>query len=573
MKTNKLTSIVLLTALFTGACKQSPIVPVAPEVPVVETPDKGDADFSKFVALGDSYVAGAQGGTLFDASMAASLPKILATQFALAGGGAFNQPDVNHVNGLNFVVFAGTGGAVSTGRYLLFDPDGDVDPDGTGCATSRSAAPRSAGSPLALAVCPSTNTTPAMPSPYDTFQTLGALLAFTGDKALLNNFGVPGTRVFHTTAAAYGAAPPTGSPWYFRIASAPGTSTLLGDAASKGHKFFLMSMGLFDVGLYASGGATGNINGFGSNDMTPQAAFEGAWDFNLSTMLTDPAAKGVVTTIPDIISLPFFNTVTWNAIAFSDKNCSDATTIAGLNGLFGGYNGALDFLASPAAGNAITPEEAAKRKVVYGYGKNPVLLEDETLTDVGATLNAISPALAKFGKTRPATATDIILLTAGSALGTCAGSPAPGIPISAPPTGVPTGSWIYGVSAPLPDQYAIIPIEYVDIQARTLAFNTKIKDAAIAANASTVRVAVADINKEYNKLLTDKVYAADGVTITPTFAPPAGMFSEDGIHPNSRGYAFTANVVIDAINAAFNAKVPKASLAAYTPTALPIKGQ
>ncbi|MFM7851876.1 MAG: hypothetical protein ACKO96_08155, partial [Flammeovirgaceae bacterium] len=62
----------------------------------------------------------------------------------------------------------------------------------------------------------------------------------------------------------------------------------------------------------------------------------------------------------------------------------------------------------------------------------------------------------------------------------------------------------------------------------------------------------------------------DGVSITPSFAPPTGAFSEDGVHPNSRGYAFMANIFIDAINAKFGATIPKAKLSDYKGTALPV---
>jgi hypothetical protein len=56
----------------------------------------------------------------------------------------------------------------------------------------------------------------------------------------------------------------------------------------------------------------------------------------------------------------------------------------------------------------------------------------------------------------------------------------------------------------------------------------------------------------------------------PSFLPPYGAFSEDGVHPNSRGYAYLANIIIDAINTTFSANVPKASLADYKGTALPV---
>jgi hypothetical protein len=63
------------------------------------------------------------------------------------------------------------------------------------------------------------------------------------------------------------------------------------------------------------------------------------------------------------------------------------------------------------------------------------------------------------------------------------------------------------------------------------------------------------------------------VTITPNFAPPTGVFSEDGVHPNSRGYSFMANVFIDAINTKFTATIPKASIADYKGTGLPVSAQ
>ncbi|GEM_PF-71656 len=570
MKTNKIASIVLLTALLMGACIQKPIEPGPPPVVTPETPSAGTANFSKFVALGDSYVAGAQGGTMFNASQSASLPKILATQFSAVGGGAFNQADVGHDNGLNFVVFAGSGGTVSLGRYLLFDPDGDVDPDGTsGCATSRSAAPRAAGTPYSPAVCPSTSPTPAMPAPYNTFQTVTELVTYLGDRAILNNFGVPGTRVFHTTAAAYGAVPPTGSPWYFRQATNPGTSTLLGDASTKGHKFFLLSLGLFDILGYATSGAVGSNNGVGAADLTPEVSvFNPSYDANLAAMVgIDPEVKGVVTTIPDITSLPFFYTVTYNAIELKSSNCNDGAIMGGLNQIFTGYNQALDLI---LAGGypGLTADDVARRKVVYNFGKNPVLIQDETLLDLTTPLTSLpSPPFsntlfAQFGKMRPATATDMILLTAGSILGTCNPSAPTGWP--------PTLPYLFGLASPLSDGNVLIPSESAEILARTAAFNAHI---VAAAAVYTDQVAVADLKLAYKNLVTNKAYYSDGVSIVPTFAPPAGMYSEDGVHPNSRGYAFTANVIIDAINTKFTANILSASLANYPGTGLPIKGQ
>ncbi len=555
MKTNKIASIVILTLLFVGACKQTPIEPVTVTPPPGPDPDPGSAVLTKFVAVGDSYVAGMQGGALFDAGQSTSIPKILATQFALAGGGTFNQPDINSVNGFNptFSVVP----TVIVGRLVLFDADGSLDPDGAGCQVSRSAAPRPTNSPASTSTCPSTVATPVMPAPYNSAQSpLDPSFLFAGDKLTLNNFGVPGARIFHAGINNYGQL----NPLYGRFATDPLNVPLIADAASKLGTFHLFNFGAFDILNYATTGGVASNNGTGTNDMTDIGTFTAAYNGTIGAILLNPTTQVVLVNIPDFTTLPFFTTVLYNQIEFKSTNCSDAATIAGLNGLFAGYNAALDgLLAGSYPG--LTADEVARRKVVYKYGKNPVLISDETLTDLGAALNGISPALAQFGKTRPATSTDVITLSAGGALGTCA----PG-----PPTGVPAAQWIYGVSAPLPDQFVLIPSETSDILARTALFNGVINDVATA---NSTRVVVADINTAYKNLLASKVYVSDGVTITPSFAPPAGAFSEDGIHPNSRGCAFTANVIIDAINAKFTAVIPKASLGAYSGTGLPVNGQ
>jgi hypothetical protein len=497
-----------------------------------------------------------QASALFDAGQAASIPKILSSQFATVGGGAFNQPDINHPNGFN-ATFSVVPTAIR-GRLVLFDPDGSVDPDGSGCQVSRSAAPRAAGTPESTSTCPSTVVTPAMPAPYNTAQSpLDPSFIFDPTKrAALNNFGVPGARIFHATVPNYGVL----NPLYGRFASDPVSKPMINDAAEKGGSFFLFSFGAFDILNYATSGAAASNNGTATNDMTPSAVFAAAYGPTLNGMLAVPNSKGVVTTIPDITTLPYFTTVAWNSISFSSTGCTDAATLASLNGMtgFGGYNAALDGL---AAAMVITPAEAAKRKVVYAYGKNGILIKDETLADLSAALGGINPALAPYGQVRQATSTDIITLAAGGVLGTC------GIP---PGGSTPSPLWVFGVSAPLDDVYVLLPTEIADIQARTIDFNNTIKAAAAA---SSGRVAVADVYQAYKDLVTNKVYVANGVTITPSFAPPAGMYSEDGIHPNSRGAAFTANVIIDAINTTFSANIPKANLAMYPGTGLPVNGQ
>ena len=552
MKKTKIKYIALGALFLVWSCKQEPIKLTAPEaiVPPVVTPSKGTADFTKFIALGDSYTAGLQAGALFNDGQSKSVAKIMATQFATVGGGAFNQPDINSVNGFN-ASSSNPGAGVIRGRLVLFDPDGPVDPDGAGCQVSRSPAPRAAGSLQSTATCPSTVVTPAMPAPYNTADLPAP---FTGDKASLNNFSVPGTRIFHTTASAFGP----GNPYYGRFATAPGTSLLLNDAASKQGSFFMFYIGNFDILNYATAGATGSANGTGATDMTPEgAAFAPSYGPNLNAFLATPNSKGVVGNIPDVATLPFFFTVAWNNIEFKTTDCNVDATLAQLNGLtgFGGYNAALDGL---AAAGAITTAEAARRKVVYSLGKNGILIADKTLANLTTALSGINPALGAYGQVRQATATDLILLSAGAVLGTCATPP--GAP-------APSANFITGVSAPLGDQFVLLPSEIADIRSRTDAFNLIIKNTV---DASGGRVALADVNAAFKKLAADRIQVVDGVALAPSFAPPAGIFSEDGLHPNNRGSAYLANIFIDAINAKFNATIPKADLSKYNGTYLPI---
>jgi hypothetical protein len=58
--------------------------------------------------------------------------------------------------------------------------------------------------------------------------------------------------------------------------------------------------------------------------------------------------------------------------------------------------------------------------------------------------------------------------------------------------------------------------------------------------------------------------------VDATLAPPFGAFSEDGVHPNSRGYALAAYWIIQQINQEFGSNVPRPQISEYKGTGLPI---
>ena len=53
---------------------------------------KGDADFTKFVSIGNSLTSGYRDGALYVDGQLESYPAMMAAQMQLAGGGAFKQP-------------------------------------------------------------------------------------------------------------------------------------------------------------------------------------------------------------------------------------------------------------------------------------------------------------------------------------------------------------------------------------------------------------------------------------------------------------------------------------------------
>ena len=94
---NKFVYLVLLAAGF-AACEPEF------ENPVSQNYSAGDADFTSYVALGNSLTAGYMDGTVSRVGQTYSYPNLLARQFALVGGGEFTQPsyedDVNNLGGL-----------------------------------------------------------------------------------------------------------------------------------------------------------------------------------------------------------------------------------------------------------------------------------------------------------------------------------------------------------------------------------------------------------------------------------------------------------------------------------------
>lgn len=483
---------------------------------------KGEADFTTYVAVGNSLTSGYMDGTMYRSGQQYSFPNLLAKQFAVVGGGAFTQPsyadDASDVGGLLV-----QGNAVGATRMIIN---------------------MSSGGPENLKGTPSIEVTKLQAKAY-------------------NNMGVPGAKSFHLLTAGYGnlgnLAAGRANPYFVRHATTP-NATVLGDAMSMKPTFFTNWIGSNDVLAYALSGGTGkdqigntNPASYGGNDITDPQVFASTYNTILNT-LTSNGAKGVVATIPYVTSIPHFRVVPYNPLTAEaigrggnkqmSKEEAEKIGVATINQLNTSLFGPVkQILATVGQGNRI--------QMFSTTGANPVLIQDETLSDVSTLItNALManniPAQTAgaigqvFGRARHATSGDLFVLGASSVIGSKSTAAAPFDKL--------------GVTFPLEDKYVLIPSEQKEIKEATDKFNDIIWNAAYAKN-----IAVADMNAIMGYLVTG-VKVEDGQTYYANYFSPATinkvMFSLDGVHPNARGYALVTNEIMKVINKHYKSNLP-----------------
>lgn len=246
-----------LLGLVLGGCQPDLDAPTA---------SAGSADFSRYIAVGNSLTAGFSDNGLYREGQLSSYPNILAKQFAQVGGGDFVQPLFTEAqaNGSGYVRLAGFTTATATS---LSAPITANVPGNGGRVTPTSA-------------------------PYTKFLDP------------INNLGVPGIRMSDILTVGYGST--AGNPYFERItpdASALQTYLQRVQATVTSIKptFFTEWLGSNDVLGYATAGGA-------ASSITPAATFSTNTGLVLDA-LTAGGAKGVVSTIPDVTNIPFFTAV------------------------------------------------------------------------------------------------------------------------------------------------------------------------------------------------------------------------------------------------------------------------
>lgn len=470
----------------------------------------GGADFSKYIALGNSLTSGYMDGALYISGQKNSYPAILAEQMKRVGGGDFKIP-------LMADELGGFPAALKPNKLVLAVVNGSLAPvvaSGTGTTT----------------------------------------LASIYSQGPYQNMGVPGAKSYHLIAPGYGNAaglvadPVTANPYFVRFASSASAS-VLGDAVSQNPTFFSLWIGNNDVLGYATSGGSDP-----KEPITPTATFQFAYT-TLVQGLTANGAKGIVANIPDVTSIPYFTTVPYNALSPQTLTASDPDQINKLNAAFAQINSVFDYLGHP------------ERKVVYSATQaNPVLIKDKDLPDLGSAMIQVlianqvpaqQAALygALYGQSRQAKSGDYVVLPASSILGK------PNTDAIA--NQVPASLAINGITYPLEDKWVLTSTEVANVAAATQTFNGIIKSLADQYN-----LAFADINSLMKKLHSQSGITYNGVNYSSTFVT-GGAFSLDGVHPTSRGYAFIANEFIKSINGKYGSNLPQVNPNTYPGVAFP----
>ena len=485
----------------------------------------GSASFAKFVTIGGSYTSGLMDGALHDFGQSHSVAKMIANQLALAGGSStFNQPDINSANG-----------------YIGPGPDGVP---GTADDQGRTYLTQSAS-------------TGAIGLSFTQGDIASVLTPYSGDKSALNNFGFPNSVLAQYLIANDGTLAPAND-FFARFDASGATISPIGQFIGSGASFYMAWLGFSDFLAYAARG------GDQAQVPIPDAATLGTYFTQAlgACQTMNPVWKGVVGNVPDILAAPYFQFIAATVAKPTEiiPLANDAT-LASLQGLATGYNLTVNGL---ALAGAITAQEAAMRQFSWSAGANAVLVNDEALTDLGpywdgmvlaGQLDAVSRAgLEPYRTARQAKDGEILPLAAQAVIG---------LPVN---PAAPTAVW--GVSVPLSDQYFLTGSELVEFETARATYNAAVASAVSAYGGG--RVALADFNGYFAGLAGASPFSNNGVAVTYDFAPPTGMWSTDGIHPNARGYALVANKFINAINEAFGASVPEASVGSYTGAALPV---
>jgi len=444
------------------------------------TPGAGSADFNSYVAVGNSLTAGYADGALYTSGQKVGWANILAQQLKVVGMKTpFTIPFMPTENGVGFSE-GSTGVPVFRTKFVL---GYSID-----CLGKLSLGP-----------------VPANPNASQS-KLYSYLFTSVAQQGPYHNLGIPGIRVtdlFKTNLAQT-------NPFFTRIAYHT-TDTLETYAAKVHPTFFSLWIGNNDVLGYA---ASGGVSSITPMDGAVGVGFKASMDAEVK-YLTGLTGKGVIADIPDITSIPYFNTIPYNSIVLSNQTQADL-----LNAAYSKYNAAMAQMGLPY-------------KIHFQVGPNPMVIADPEIPLPDSLSNL---------KIRQMKSDELVTLEMPLDSLKCAG---------------------WGSIKPVPNEYILTESEIKNVTEATNAFNSIMADLAKQYN-----LAFIDFNSIMKSIDKNGGITEDGIKFTTKYIT-GNLFGLDGIHLSPRGNALVANYFIDAINKKYGSQIPKVNVSMYPAIKMP----
>jgi hypothetical protein len=248
--------------------------------PSFMTNQRDSIDFIRFISIGDSITAGYADGALYYEGQLNTYPHLIAQQYSLLKPLVFKQALVDKQSvGIGFL-----------GRSRLILKSEPQHPKLT-----------------TLAYLSDSGDNSVFKS--NTFQSQGPF----------NNMAVPGAKSLHLLYPGYGnvqAGEGNYNLFFTRMASDPEKASVLSDCMALQPDFFTLFIGNNDVLAFAMSGGT--MDAITPQQGPPGIGFHETLTYILET-LTNSGAKGVLATIPNLSSIPFFNTIPYNGLFLTQK--------------------------------------------------------------------------------------------------------------------------------------------------------------------------------------------------------------------------------------------------------------
>ncbi len=457
---------VFISLLFLASCSTN-----SDNNPQPGTPE--GVDFSSYVAVGNSLTAGYANGALYISGQKYGWANTLSQQLQKAGmTGGFRIPYMPTEMGVG-VSEGSTGTPVLRTKLILGHT--------TDCQGNITVGP----------VPADPQATQAMLYFY--------LTANVSSMGPYNNLGIPGIRVtdlFDPNLAKK-------NPFFGRIAYH--TNDTLETYAAKVHPtFFTLWIGNNDVLGYATSGGTGTITPM---DGPVGKGFKASMEAEVK-YLASMTTGGVIADIPDITSVPYFNTIPYNAIVLSSQTQADQ-----LNAAYAKYNQTMAAL-------------GLSYRINFKVGANPMVIADPDMP--------LPDSLSSL-KIRQMKNDELVILETPVDSIRCAG---------------------WGTIKPVANQYILTEKEIQTVKTATDNFNALMKNLADQYN-----LAFVDFNAIMKEIDQNGV-TMNGIKFTTKYIT-GNLFSLDGIHLTPQGNAAVANYFIQAINNKYKTKIPEADVSTF----------